>query len=83
MDEVTAADLDEAGGFFPQPRRAFYRSAVAAGARVAAEMLGERGYSIAEFNTVLIRRISAGEPFSLPPGVGRRARDRRRRSARG
>ena len=68
-DEVTAADLDRAGGFFPQPRRALFRGALAVGARVAAILLGERGYTIAEFNSVLIRRIKPEEPFSLPPGV--------------
>jgi GNAT superfamily N-acetyltransferase len=32
-------------------------------------LLGERGYRIAEFNSVLIRRISEPEPFTPPAGV--------------
>jgi GNAT superfamily N-acetyltransferase len=31
--------------------------------------LGERGYGIAEFNSVLIRRIRPEEPFMVPPGM--------------
>lgn len=33
------------------------------------KLLGERGYGIAEFNSVLIRRINPQEPFSLPAGI--------------
>jgi GNAT superfamily N-acetyltransferase len=33
-------------------------------------ILGQRGYRIAEFNSVLIRRISASEPFAAPAGIG-------------
>ena len=32
-------------------------------------LLGQRGYRIAEFNSVLIRRISASEPSTLPAGI--------------
>jgi hypothetical protein len=32
-------------------------------------LLGQRGYRIAEFNSVLIRRINASEPFTPPAGV--------------
>ena len=32
-------------------------------------LLGERGYRIAEFNSVLIRKISAHEPYSPPDGI--------------
>jgi GNAT superfamily N-acetyltransferase len=32
-------------------------------------LLGERGYRIAEFNSVLIRRINAEEPFTAPAGI--------------
>lgn len=32
-------------------------------------LLGERGYGIAEFNSVLICRIRAEEPFVPPPGI--------------
>ena len=31
--------------------------------------LGQRGYRIAEFNSVLIRRINANEPFAPPEGI--------------
>jgi GNAT superfamily N-acetyltransferase len=33
------------------------------------KLLGERGYGIAEFNSVLIRRINPQEPLTLPAGV--------------
>jgi GNAT superfamily N-acetyltransferase len=32
-------------------------------------LLGQRGYTIAEFNSVLIRRLNEQEPFILPDGV--------------
>ena len=32
-------------------------------------LLGERGYRIVEFNSVLIRRINAEEPFTAPAGI--------------
>ena len=32
-------------------------------------LLGQRGYRIAEFNSVLIRRIGANEPFTPPAGI--------------
>ncbi len=32
-------------------------------------LLGERGYRIAEFNSVLIKRISPNEPFEPPAGI--------------
>ena len=32
-------------------------------------LLGQRGYRIAEFNSVLIRRIGAGEPFTPPADI--------------
>jgi len=32
-------------------------------------LLGERGYRIAEFNSVLIRRIDPTEPFTIAPGI--------------
>ncbi len=32
-------------------------------------LLGERGYRIAEFNSVLIRPINPGEPFTIPSGI--------------
>ena len=33
------------------------------------ERLGERGFALADFDTVLIRRIDRAEAFPLPPGV--------------
>ena len=32
-------------------------------------LLGERGYRIAEFNSVLLRKLNAEEPFAPPPGI--------------
>ena len=68
-DEVTAADLDELEDFFRSRGVpcAVVLSPLAHESLRA--MLGERGYSIAEFNSVLIRRIQPEEPFSPPPGV--------------
>lgn len=68
-DEVTAADLDQLEDFFRSrgvPCSVVLSPLAHASLRA---MLGERGYSIAEFNTVLIRRIRPDEPFSPPPGV--------------
>jgi GNAT superfamily N-acetyltransferase len=68
-DEVTAADLDQLEDFFRS--RGVPCSVVLSPLAHASlrGMLGERGYSIAEFNTVLIRRIQPDEPFSPPPGM--------------
>ena len=68
-DEVTAADLDQLEDFFRSrgvPCSVVLSPLAHASLRA---MLGERGYSIAEFNTVLIRRIQPDEPFSPPPGI--------------
>jgi GNAT superfamily N-acetyltransferase len=68
-DEVTAADLDQLEDFFRGrgvPCSVVLSPLAHASLRT---MLGERGYSIAEFNTVLIRRIQPDEPFSPPPGI--------------
>jgi GNAT superfamily N-acetyltransferase len=68
-DEVTAADLDQLEDFFRSrgvPCSVVLSPLAHASLRA---MLGERGYSIAEFNTVLIRRIQPDEPFSPPPGM--------------
>ena len=67
--EVTAADIDRVEEFF--------RSRGVASTVVVSPLadpslralLGERGYNIAEFNSVLMRRINPEEPFTLPPGV--------------
>jgi GNAT superfamily N-acetyltransferase len=68
-DEVTAADLDQLEDFFRSrgvPCSVVLSPLAHASLRA---MLGERGYSIAEFNTVLIRRIQPDEPFSPPTGI--------------
>jgi len=67
--EVTAEDVDGVEDFF--------RSRGVASTVVVSPLaheslraqLGQRGYAIAEFNSVLIRRIDRNEPFALPPGV--------------
>ncbi len=67
--EVTAADVDRVEEFF--------RSRGVASTIVVSPLadeslrvqLGERGYTIAEFNSVLIRRIDAEELFVVPAGV--------------
>jgi GNAT superfamily N-acetyltransferase len=67
--EVTAANLDEVEDFF---RSRGVASTVVVSPLADASLrtlLGERGYSIAEFNTVLICRVNPEEPLSLPPGV--------------
>jgi len=67
--EVTAKDLDELEDFF---RSRGVPSAVVL-SPLADEslrnLLGERGYAITEFNSVLIRRIDGSEPFSPPAGI--------------
>ena len=66
---MTAADLDQLEDFFRSrgvPCSVVLSPLAHASLRA---MLGERGYSIAEFNTVLIRRIQPDEPFSPPPGI--------------
>ncbi len=67
--EVSSADVDRVEEFF--------RSRGVASTVVVSPLadeslriqLGERGYTIAEFNSVLICRINAEEPFTLPAGV--------------
>ncbi len=67
--EVTADDMDRVEHFF--------RSRGVASTIVVSPLtdmslpalLGERGYRIAEFNSVLIRRIKAEEPFTPPAGI--------------
>jgi GNAT superfamily N-acetyltransferase len=67
--EITTADVDRVEEFF--------RSRGVASTIVVSPLaheslraqLGERGYAIAEFNSVLIRRINHEEPFAAPQGV--------------
>jgi N-acetylglutamate synthase-like GNAT family acetyltransferase len=68
-DEVTAADLDQVEDFFHSrgvPSTVVVSPLAHESLR---KLLGERSYGIAEFNSVLIRRIHAEEPFSLPLGI--------------
>ena len=67
--EVTAVQLDEVEEFFRSrgvPSTAVLSPLADESVR---KLLGERGYGIGEFNTVLIRRVDPKEPLSLPPGV--------------
>jgi GNAT superfamily N-acetyltransferase len=67
--EVTAAHLDEVEEFFrgrSVPSTVVLSPLADESVR---KLLGERGYSIGEFNTVLIRRVNPKESLSLPPGV--------------
>ena len=67
--EVTAADIDRVEDFF-RSRGVPSTIVVSPLAHESLRALvGQRGYAIAEFNSVLIRRIHAEEPFSVPPGV--------------
>jgi GNAT superfamily N-acetyltransferase len=67
--EVTAADIDRVEEFF-RSREVPSTIVVSplADESLRAE-LGRRGYAIAEFNSVLIRRINSEEPFTPPAGV--------------
>ena len=67
--EVTAADLDRVEEFFRSrgvPCTVVVSPLADPSLRA---LLGERGYTIAEFNSVLMRCINPEEPFTLPPGV--------------
>jgi GNAT superfamily N-acetyltransferase len=71
--EVTSQDLDRVENFF-RGRGVASTVVVSPLAHESLRtLLGDRGYRIAEFNSVLIRRINShtnsGEPFTLPPGV--------------
>jgi ribosomal protein S18 acetylase RimI-like enzyme len=67
--EVTSDDVDQV--------EHFYRSRGVPATVVVSPLadsglltlLGQRGYRIAEFNSVLIRRIGANEPFTPPAGI--------------
>lgn len=68
-EEVTAADMDRVEDFFRSrgvPSTVVVSPLADASLRT---LLGERGYAIGEFNSVLMKRISHEEPFTLPPGV--------------
>ncbi len=67
--EVTPHDVDRVEQFF---RSRGVPSTVVVSPLADASLLnllGQRGYRIAEFNSVLIRRINPTEPFLLPAGI--------------
>jgi hypothetical protein len=67
--EVTASHMDQMEHFF---RSRGVPATIVVSPLADASLparLGERGYRIAEFNSVLIRRIKPQEPFAPPPGV--------------
>ncbi|MGB8886332.1 MAG: GNAT family N-acetyltransferase [Candidatus Korobacteraceae bacterium] len=67
--EVTAQDMDRVEHFF-RSRGVPSTIVVSPLSDMSLPaLLGERGYRVAEFNSVLIRRISAEEPFTAPAGI--------------
>jgi len=67
--EVTVGDMDRVEQFFRSrevPSTVVLSPLADESLRT---LLGERGYRIAEFNSVLIRRISQSEPFMPPTGA--------------
>lgn len=67
--EVSAQQLDQVEEFFRSrgvPSTVVLSPLAHESLRI---LLGERGYGIAEFNSVLIRRIDPQEPLSIPPGI--------------
>ena len=67
--EVTAADIDRVEDFFRSRGVASTIVVSPLAHESLRALLGQRGYAIAEFNSVLIRRIRAEEPFGVPPGI--------------
>jgi len=67
--EVTAADLDRIEDFFRSRGVASTVVVSPLADESLRAVLGQRGYAIAEFNSVLIRRIDPEEPFTMPAGV--------------
>jgi len=67
--EVGAADLDRVETFFRSRGVASTVVLSPLAHESLRALLGERGYRIAEFNSVLIRRIRSEEPFTLPAGL--------------
>jgi GNAT superfamily N-acetyltransferase len=67
--EVTNQHLDEVEEFFRSRGvpSTVVLSPLADGSLKA--LLGERGYGIAEFNSVLIKRLDTEEPFTEPAGI--------------
>ncbi len=68
-DEVTAADIDQVEDFFHNRGVASTIVVSPLAHESLRALLGKRGYAIAEFNSVLVRRIHPEEPFTVPPDV--------------
>ena len=67
--EVTAEQLDRVEQFFRSRGVASTVVVSPLAHESLRALLGERGYRIAEFNSVLTRKISAPEPFAPPEGM--------------
>ena len=67
--DVTAGDMDRVENFFRSRGVASTVVVSPLAHESLRKLAGERGYAIAEFNSVLIRRINAEEPFTIPVGV--------------
>lgn len=67
--EVSAEDLDRVEEFFRSRGVASTIVVSPLAHESLRALLGERGYGIVEFNSVLIRRISPSEPFTVPAGI--------------
>jgi GNAT superfamily N-acetyltransferase len=66
---VTADDLDRVENFFRSRGVASTVVVSPLADESLRNLLGERGYRIAEFNSVLIRRISSPQPYTPPVGI--------------
>jgi hypothetical protein len=67
--EVTADDVDRVENFF-RSRDVPSTIVVSPLADMSLlGLLGQRGYGVVEFNSVLIRRVAAEEPFGPPAGI--------------
>jgi len=67
--EVTGKDIDRVESFFRSRGVASTVVVSPLAHESLRKLLGERGYAIAEFNSVLIRRIDPDETFPMPAGV--------------
>ena len=66
---VTADDMDRVEDFFRSRGVASTVVVSPLADESLRNLLGERGYRIAEFNSVLIRRISSPQPYTPPDGI--------------
>lgn len=66
---VTADDMDRVEDFFRSRGVASTVVVSPLADESLRNLLGERGYRIAEFNSVLIRRISSPQPYMPPDGI--------------